>query len=101
VGVYSRAVRVQPGRKEVRRKLVELAMELERFGDARPHLAHLLESAPEDAWLELSLARCLEADREYSDAVELYENARKHDPARLESSVRLASLLRRQLNEVL
>src|SRR5262245_7438029 len=65
-----KVIRRDPGRADVRRVLVELAMhpDLDRSADAEDHLRALLRAAPGDAKLEYQLAQSLEANRKYADA---------------------------------
>src|SRR4051794_12021431 len=49
IGVFARVLRSEPRRTELRRRLVDLALALDRYADARPHLAILLRETPDDA----------------------------------------------------
>jgi tetratricopeptide (TPR) repeat protein len=95
-----RALRLDPGRNDLRRQAAELAMEpgLGRFSDARVHLEALLDGdAAGDADLLAMLGRALEGDGEDREAEQAYREALEVDPHRVEAYVRLASLLREQL----
>lgn len=96
IEVYARVLRVEPGRQELRRRLVHVAMDLNRFEDARPHLAELLAATTDDAELEHYQGRCAEEARDFETAASWYERARKHAPNKIESYVRLAQVLRQR-----
>jgi Tfp pilus assembly protein PilF len=98
LAVYEQVLHRQPGRAEVRRRLVQLALELERFGDARAHLAILMRAAPDDSELELALGRCEDADKDYAHASRSFARSIKHDPHQVDAYVRLARLLRLRLD---
>ncbi len=94
--VLEKAVRLEPGRDDVRRRLAELAVSIGRTLDAREHLTRLLNGpSPHDPGLEYLLGRCEEADAHFPQARADYEKAIKDGPQRVETYVRLASLLRR------
>ena len=95
--VLEKAVRADPGRDDVRRRLADLAVKMGRTLDAREHVTYLLNhSSPDDPELEYLLGRCEEADAHFPEAKAAYEKAIKHGPQRVETYVRLASLLRRR-----
>jgi tetratricopeptide (TPR) repeat protein len=118
-----RALRDAPDRDDARRQLVSIAMDIERFPDAKYHLEALLVRTPANAELEHLLGCCLEAEGKFEDAAEQFslvvgfeyrapkgksaDAAKKvgeppatgHDPARIESYVRLADLFRQRLNK--
>ena len=91
------ALREDPTRSDVRRKLVEVAMRT-RPGDARDHLKILLDASPEDAALKEMMAQCQIANDENSAAEETLTKAIEKNPTRLESYVRLANLLRQRMD---
>jgi tetratricopeptide (TPR) repeat protein len=91
-------------RQAVRRRVVDLAMGLKRFTDAREHLEHLLAANPGDGELEVLLGQCHEevgTSDHYKEAREKYESAIQHAPTQIAGSTRLASLLRLHAVEVL
>src|SRR5262249_44077196 len=57
--LYERVIREAPDRAEVRRKLVDVCLELDRFGDAVIHARALLEKEPSNGelWDKLGLAQ--------------------------------------------
>src|SRR5262245_1476478 len=99
LGVYARVLRLEPQRDDLRRRLVELAVEVNQLDAARPHLTELLKSSPGDPKWEYLLGLCAEAAHEDAAAVEWYDKARQHAPTQLDSSARLAGLLRRRLEQ--
>ncbi len=94
--VLEKAVRLDPARDDVRRKLVDLAVSIGRTLDAREHLKTLLEASPADPELEYQMGRCEEADGHFADAKVYYEDSIQDGPRRVDTYVRLASLLRRR-----
>ncbi|HBI44281.1 MAG TPA: hypothetical protein DDY78_15730, partial [Planctomycetales bacterium] len=94
--VLEKAVRLDPARDDVRRKLVDLAVSIHRTLDAREHLKILLEASPDDAELEYQMGRCEETDGHFADAKTDYEDSIHDGPRRVDAYVRLASLLRRR-----
>jgi predicted Zn-dependent protease len=97
--VLERAMRLDPGRLDVRRKAVELAMrpDLARYSDAVIHLNTLLRQDPDDGELRFLMARALEGDLKDRDAERAYREALEADPRRVEAYVRLADLYRNRL----
>lgn len=89
----------EPERHAVRRQLVQVAMNLRRYTDAREHLEVLLQLASDDAELEHLLGECAEANGQYAQAAGWFGKAVEHAPDRTESYVRQAQLLRRRLGE--
>jgi tetratricopeptide (TPR) repeat protein len=66
-----RALRDAPDRDDARRQLVSIAMDIERFPDAKYHLEALLVRTPANAELEHLLGCCLEAEGKFEDAAVL------------------------------
>lgn len=96
--VLEQVLRHDPKRSEVRRKLIQVEMQLGRYGDARDHLNLLLkEDCRDDGELEELLGRCHEAAGEFGRAAQDYQKAVKHAPARVESHVNLSRVLRLRL----
>jgi tetratricopeptide (TPR) repeat protein len=93
--VLEEVLRQQPGRSELRRHLVQSAMRLGRFGDAKEHLVILLQPGPSpDGELEHLLGECEEGRGAYAQAVSWFQKAIMRGRQRTESYVRLAGLLR-------
>jgi tetratricopeptide (TPR) repeat protein len=97
--VLEAALRQDPSRDDLRRQLVRIAMlpSIQRFRDAKEHVAVLLASRVDDADLEFLLARCLEGVRDPRNASETYRKVIEQDPKKIEAYVRRADLLRRHL----
>jgi tetratricopeptide (TPR) repeat protein len=91
-------LRSRPDRDEVRRRVVHLAMAIERYDDALAHLELLRRNAADDAELVHLTGRCLEATGRFQEAMRCYEAAIERDPPRIESYERLAGLLRRRFD---
>jgi predicted Zn-dependent protease len=99
LSAFRKALAREPACVEVRRRLVEVAMELGRFGEARQHLLALLRAAPGQAELEEMLSRCEEAEGDFAGATASLERAARHAPDRIDAQVRLAELLRDRLDQ--
>jgi tetratricopeptide (TPR) repeat protein len=99
LGAFEEVLRRQPTRHEVRRQLVLLALELERFQDAQNHAQILLKFFPDDGDLKRALGRCQEANHEYAAAAKWYEQSIEHQPRQVEGYVRFAALLHRHLDQ--
>jgi tetratricopeptide (TPR) repeat protein len=83
---------------DVRRRAAEVALTFGRPAEARVHLERLLQGAPDDPDLEDLLGQCAEAARQFDDARAAYAKSLKHSPKRVATAVRLANLLRGELN---
>jgi len=88
-----------PGRQDVRREVVALAMDLRRFTEAKEHLEILLDKRPNDMELVLLFARCERANRQFHKAAQLYDQVTTAEPQRIERFVELASLQRQNLGK--
>ncbi len=109
IRVLERALRVDPDRRDVRRRLVELAMSLKSFRVAQTHLRTLLgrqkpgnsdkerEGTLENGELEYLLGQCAEGETDYAQAADWYRDAVAHAPQQIEGYLRLADLLRNRL----
>ncbi len=90
-----KALRLDPTRDEVRRRLVEVALRLRRHRDAEEHLqTHLLPSAPDDPELLRFLGLCQVAEQEYLRAAETFRRAIEADPHGVDHYLHLTLLLR-------
>ncbi len=94
----SRTVQLAPDRTDVRRRLIQVAMDnrLQRFTEAGEHIDKL----PPDGELLGLRARCYEETGNLTQAREYYEKAITSKPAELDSYVRLAHLLRTKADAV-
>jgi tetratricopeptide (TPR) repeat protein len=91
--LLEQVLRRTPERRQVRRRLVRLAMSLGRFADARAHLLTLLRAEPRSGELEWLLGECEQANGRFAHAEEWYRKAMRHAPGRRDSYLRLAELL--------
>ncbi|HXG10515.1 MAG TPA: tetratricopeptide repeat protein [Gemmataceae bacterium] len=94
------AVRRAPGRHDVRRLVVDTAMELGYYPAARDHLIVLLREAfPNDGQLEHLLGRCHAAAGEFDQAASLFARSIRHMPRQLDSYEWLAVQLRQRYED--
>jgi cellulose synthase operon protein C len=96
--LLEQVLRQQPGRSDLRRRLVDTAMSLERYTDAGLHLDVLLTEAPNDVELNLLRGRCAAADGDFMHAADWLRNAIERAPARIDLYVELATLLHARLD---
>jgi tetratricopeptide (TPR) repeat protein len=93
--VLGQVVQRDPGRQDIRRRLVEVLLALDLPFDARDHLELLIRGSPDDTVLQGLLAQALEASGETDEAIRSYETVLGRAPQQLDSAVRLANLLHR------
>lgn len=95
-----RALRADPSREDLRRRLVPIAVDIGRYTDAREHLVtYLLCTSPKDPELLFLLAICQEQLGEYAASAKLFQEVITLDPTKLVAYTRLADLLRRRLQK--
>ena len=98
LGIYHEILNREPGRKEVRRRAAELALEIGggMVPRAREHLSILLKSEKDDGHLEYLMGRCYENDDDFENAAKYYQAAIEHGtPERIQAADRLATLIRK------
>jgi tetratricopeptide (TPR) repeat protein len=83
-----RVLRRDPGLRDIRRRLVDLAMGLGRYNEARTHVEILQKSVPRDSALAELRGQCEEAVGAYNAAAPCYEKAIVEEPRRRETSLR-------------
>jgi tetratricopeptide (TPR) repeat protein len=93
VTALEQALGRDPDRRDSRRLLVRLALDLGNLELAREHLKILCESS--DAEAEELRGRLHEAQSQYAEAADWYRKAIGHDATRVNAYARLADLLRR------
>jgi tetratricopeptide (TPR) repeat protein len=95
------ALRQLPDRTDVQRKLVDVAIALRMYSDARHHLESLLKRTPDNPDPELLelLARCQISEGKYKAAVDSLSKAIEAAPDRLESYALLAAVYEERLEE--
>ena len=91
-------LRRDPGRHDVRRRQVEIAMSLGRYADALTHLDVLRSSNPKDGELPLLAGRCRGQLGDDAGAVAAYQDAVRLSPGLVKAYERLASLLHSRLD---
>lgn len=96
--VYEDVLRRDATREEIRRRQIEVAMDIGRHVDALVHVRFLRMSYPTDGKLDYQAGRCLEELAEFTDAMKAYEAALEHDPDLLDTYVRLAWLSHTRLD---
>jgi predicted Zn-dependent protease len=99
IELYIQLLTRYPARKDIRRRLSEVAMDRSRYDLARPNLEVLLRTEGDDGSLHFLLGECQERDAEFVQAVKSYRSAVDHGAReRVEAYRRQADLLRSQLN---
>jgi tetratricopeptide (TPR) repeat protein len=95
------ALRHNPGDQELERRCADLALELERYTDARRHFALLhargskdSHGEPDDAELEDLLGQCERAESNFPKAETYFRKAIGHHPGQIASYDHLARMLR-------
>ena len=86
-------------RGEVRFRIARLEMELGQFQEAKKHLEALLAASPNDAELHDLLGQCHHANKECTKAADSFALALALAPRKIDTHVRLAGLLRHQLDQ--
>ena len=104
--VHEQALRYHPDDPQLERRCADLALELERYSDARRHLKVLHQRAPKDsraepadAELEDLLGRCDRAESKLTEAEDWFRRAIAHGPRQVDSYDRLAGMLRVELRQ--
>jgi tetratricopeptide (TPR) repeat protein len=97
--VFEQVLNRKQARSDIRKKVVEIAMALGRFADAREHLAILLANLPNDAKVEQLQGWCLESTGDYGGAASWYEKAILHAPGQIASYMHLVDILERRLDQ--
>lgn len=99
-GVLERVLRLDAEREEVRRRLVDVSLQIGRYRDAREHI-QLLQKARKQEDIELleKLAQCEVGLGDYLQAASLFRKVIAKSPDRLEAYVHLAELLDRRMGQ--
>ena len=97
--IYERVVREAPQRDDVRRKLVDLCVRLNRTTDALIHAQALTERLPNDSTLREQIAVCHLAQNQFEEARQSLEKAIQLDPANVSAYERLARLFEEHLHQ--
>jgi tetratricopeptide (TPR) repeat protein len=97
--VLEQALRREPGRRDLRRRVVSLAIDQFEFRTAIAHLDRLLPEAPDEEKgdLEHLLGWCQDAEEHYEEAVAAFRRAVKYAPRKIPSYVLLAEVLKDRL----
>jgi len=97
--LYDELLTRNPGRSDIRRRQVQLAVERSQYREAQPSLSILLRADDKDGGLHFLLGRCQEELGDFNDAAKSYEKATINGaPKRIEATQRRANLLRGKLN---
>ena len=83
---------LDPERRDSRRQLIGIAMELGRYKEALSNLELLEKVTPDDGELKLLIGRCYEQEQDFSAAIAAYEASIKCLPEQLDAYERLAGL---------
>ncbi len=96
--LYERVLREAPQREDVRRKLADLSLRLNRFSDAQIHVRALLDKSPDESELWEKLGRCQFAQNKIDDARTSFEKAISVDKHNISACEMLVDLLVQQMN---
>jgi predicted Zn-dependent protease len=99
LAIYERLLRERADQPALRRALIVLAMDLGQHSTAARHLDVLLQGADADGELEYQRGACAEAQAQNRLAAGWYEKAIAHRADLVDAHVRLANLLRQQLDD--
>jgi tetratricopeptide (TPR) repeat protein len=97
--LLEQVLRRQPQRDDIRRQVVQLAIEQERFDEAVRHLEQLTLAGPDKGKYLHQLGWCQEALRQYAASAESFRKAIAAAPAQLDSYVLLAELLEHRFEQ--
>lgn len=97
--LYERVLREGPRRDDVRRKLVDICLQLGRFSDASIHARALLDESPRDGELWEALAIAQASQNRNEEARASLTSAIDCDATRVRSYELLAELLARQMHQ--
>ncbi|MFL5331359.1 MAG: tetratricopeptide repeat protein [Gemmataceae bacterium] len=97
VALLEKALRLDPTRADIRRRVVALDLRLRQYGECLDHLDYLLTDNPQDAELLTWLGEARQRTGKHSQAAQAYERALKIDPTRIATVQAYADLLARQL----
>ena len=96
--LYERVLREAPQREDIRRKLADLALRLNRHSDAQIHVRALLDKSPNESALWEKLGVCQIAQNKLDDARTSFEKAVAADSHNIAACERLVDLLVRLMN---
>lgn len=97
----SRASALAPSQPEIRRRLAEVYLGTDRYGEATEQIEHALRMFPDDATLYYFLGRSLEGDGRDRAALDAFERASRLDIGFSEALYRTALLARKLEREEL
>jgi tetratricopeptide (TPR) repeat protein len=97
-GMFEKVLRSNPERSGVRRRLLDVAMRLGRYGDAQEHLRLLLGESPDDVTLLWLAGTCAAATGQYQNAVDAYQSVVKQAPDRFDAYRAMAELFHKHLD---
>lgn len=90
--LFERVLRKDPTRDDVRRRLIDVAIELARYPDALSHLKVLQQTFPKEGWLDYQAGLCHERSNDYPAAATAFLAAIDDTPELIEPWERLAWL---------
>ena len=95
--LYERVVREAPERTDLRRKLVDICLRLDRYGDAMIHARAILDQSPNDGMLWEKLGVAQVSQNKHDDARASFSKAIECEPSRIRSYELLAEVQIRHL----
>ena len=111
IQLLEKALRVSPDRRDVRRRLIAIAISLKAYQTAEIHLQTQLgrqqpgepntqrSRTPENGELEYLLGQCSEAEGDYSLAARWFKDAIADAPEQIDAYLRLAEVFRNRLSD--
>ncbi|HEV3118737.1 MAG TPA: tetratricopeptide repeat protein [Gemmataceae bacterium] len=99
IDVFEQVLVREPEKKDIRRRLAQLALQNDDAGTALTHLTILQKALPKDSEVAHLLGICHASKANYKEAAHLFHTAMRLEPARVESYLALADLLRDRLDQ--
>jgi tetratricopeptide (TPR) repeat protein len=98
--LLEQVLRRQPGRHDLRRRAIQVAIDMGRIEDAIRHLDYLLSVDSDQGPLQHQLGWCQEALQRYEQSAASFQRAIKQSPRQIESYILLGELLQQRLDQV-
>lgn len=99
LALFEQVIERDPARHDIRRRLIEVALETRQFDVAAAHLNVLQQSFPDDPQVAVQLGVACDARNEPAIGARWYRKAIELAPANLDAYLQLARILRTKLNK--